>query len=195
MTIRLPYRDPLFWAFLGGVVVLTAMRPLLRRVPEPPPVTGRLPAVALVDQAGHRLGPEDRRGRVYIAAPFSLPCATPCADVLAGMRQIQDAYRERAIDDIQLLSILTDPDAIDAGRLAALATEAGATPPRWQFVTAAREELAQVLPALTQPPDAGTTPFVIIDGEGRLRGRYGFDRMGLDEVYNRAQHVLRESRQ
>ncbi len=130
---------------------------------------------------------------MYIAAPFALPCAAPCADVMAGMRQIQEAYRERAIDEIRLLSILTNPESLDAGRLAALATEAGATPPRWQFVTGTREELAKLLPALAPDADAGAKPFVIIDGEGRLRGRYGLDQLGLDEVYNRAQHVLRES--
>jgi cytochrome oxidase Cu insertion factor (SCO1/SenC/PrrC family) len=193
VSVRRPYRDPFVWAFLAGIALLTAIRPLLRRIPEPPPVTGHLPAVSLVDEAGHRLSPDDLRGRVYIAAPFWLPCAPPCSDVVAGMRQMQEAYRERAVDGVRLLSIVTAPDSVDTGRLAALATEAGATPPRWRFVTGAHEDLAKLATALTVPPDRGAKPFVIIDREGRLRGSYGADPMGLDEVYNRAQHVLREA--
>jgi len=36
---------------------------------------------------------------------------------------------------------------------------------------------------------------VLVDGSGRIRGYYGTDEMGLDEVYNRAQHVLRQQRE
>jgi hypothetical protein len=36
---------------------------------------------------------------------------------------------------------------------------------------------------------------VLVDGSGRIRGYYDSDEMGLDEVYNRAQHVLSQQRE
>jgi len=52
--------------------------------------------------------------------------------------------------------------------------------------------------AATAPPEpidiAHTGQVVLVDGNGRIRGYYGTDEMGLDEVFNRAQHVLREAR-
>jgi cytochrome oxidase Cu insertion factor (SCO1/SenC/PrrC family) len=41
---------------------------------------------------------------------------------------------------------------------------------------------------------AHTGKLVLVDGSGRIRGYYDSDEMGLDEVYNRAQHVLRQQR-
>jgi len=57
-------------------------------------------------------------------------------------------------------------------------------------------------PLVTPPPGgpepidiAHTGQLVLVDGAGRIRGYYGSDEMGLDEVFNRAQHVLREQRE
>ena len=36
--------------------------------------------------------------------------------------------------------------------------------------------------------------FVIVDGGGRIRGYYDTDESGLDEIFHRSQHVLREQR-
>ena len=36
---------------------------------------------------------------------------------------------------------------------------------------------------------AHTGKVVLVDGTGGIRGYYGTDEMGLDEVYNRAQRV------
>jgi hypothetical protein len=41
---------------------------------------------------------------------------------------------------------------------------------------------------------AHTGKIVLVDGSGRIRGYYGTDEMGLDEAFNRAQHVLKEQR-
>jgi cytochrome oxidase Cu insertion factor (SCO1/SenC/PrrC family) len=41
---------------------------------------------------------------------------------------------------------------------------------------------------------AHTGKVVLVDGSGRIRGYYGTDDLGLDEVFNRAQHVLKQER-
>jgi cytochrome oxidase Cu insertion factor (SCO1/SenC/PrrC family) len=35
---------------------------------------------------------------------------------------------------------------------------------------------------------------VLVDGEGAIRGYYGIDAVGLDEVFHRSRHVLQEQR-
>jgi len=42
---------------------------------------------------------------------------------------------------------------------------------------------------------AHTGKVVLVDGAGRIRGYYSTDEMGLDEVFNRAQHVLKQQRE
>ena len=39
-----------------------------------------------------------------------------------------------------------------------------------------------------------TTKVVLVDGQHRIRGYYETDASGLDEVFHRAQHVLKEAR-
>ena len=39
-----------------------------------------------------------------------------------------------------------------------------------------------------------TTKVVLVDAQNRIRGYYDTDADGLDEVFNRAQHVLKEAR-
>jgi len=56
--------------------------------------------------------------------------------------------------------------------------------------------LAGPAPDDPSPMDiAHTGKLVLVDGAGRIRGYYDSTEMGLDEVYNRAQHVLRQQRE
>jgi len=192
--------------FVVGVVVLTAIRPLLKREPPPPPVIGQVPAFSLVDQDGHELGSEQLRGQVYIAAFFFSRCPSICPTLMKSMRRIEDAYRDRGISGIRLVSITVDPEYDTPERLRAYAAELGAEPARWTLLTGDIEAIRrlavdgfhvplgseQVLPGgLIDIAHSGK--LILVDGQGGIRGYYDTDESGLDEVYNRAQHVLREA--
>ncbi len=41
---------------------------------------------------------------------------------------------------------------------------------------------------------AHSTKLVLIDADGGIRGFYSTDELGLDEIYHRTQHVLRDLR-
>jgi protein SCO1/2 len=203
-------RNPFLWAFLLGIVTLTALRPLLRHVPEPPPVVGEVPAFTLVDQNGHRFGREQLLGRITIANLFCTQCDSARPEIIKGMRRIEDAYKERGIDRIVLLSISMDPGTDTPERLREYARSIGADAGRWTFLTGdvgAAHDLALDLfkyasathvdagDVYTTETDTGTKakPLVLVDRRARIRGWYAADEMGLDEVYNRAQHVLAQS--
>jgi len=42
---------------------------------------------------------------------------------------------------------------------------------------------------------AHTSKLAIVDADGGVRGFYSTDELGLDEIYHRTQHVLRDMRQ
>jgi cytochrome oxidase Cu insertion factor (SCO1/SenC/PrrC family) len=106
------------------------------------------------------------------------------------------------------VSISVDPEHDTPGVLADYAKGIGVDPARWTLLTGDPARIRSLVvdgfktplpPPATAAPGvidiAHTGKLVLVDGEGRVRGYYGSDEMGLDEVYNRAQHVLKQQRE
>ena len=195
-------KNPFLWWFIIGIVTLTAIRPMLRRVPEPPQVIGQVPAFTLTAADGHPFGSEDLRGQVYIASFFFTRCRTICPAIMHGMHRLQDGFTQRNITGVRLVSISVDPEYDTPEVLRAYATELGVDPARWTLLTGDVDKVrAAVIQGFKTPMEAAPSPaeglidiahtgtVVLVDGTGGIRGYYGTDEMGLDEVYNRAQHV------
>jgi len=208
VTARAFLRNPYFLGFVIGIVTLTLIRPLLRRVPEPPPVLSQLPAFTLVGIDGRPFGSEDLKGQVYVASFFFTSCRSICPAMMKGVARLQDGFAQRNLDGIRLVSISVDPEHDTPEVLAAYGTSLGVDPRRWTLLTGEPAAIKSLVvdgfktPLVSPPPDgpqpidiAHTGKLVLVDGSGRIRGYYGTDEMGLDEVYNRAQHVLRQQRE
>jgi len=178
-------RYPFLWAFLLGAIVLTLIRPCLRRVPEPPPPTGRFPDVALVDQTGRPFGRDTMSGDVWVVAFLREGCGEPCDAALRRLREIGTTYAALHVDRIRLLSVVAASEGVKK-RIAA----AGADPSRWVFASggpAAVRVLATAACGAPEPASPGC--LAIVDAGGNLRGHYAADADGFNEVYNRARHV------
>ena len=78
MSMRSVARNPYVWGFLIGIVTLTAIRPLLRRIPEPPPILSALPEFTLRDTTGRPFGSRELSGQVYVASFFFTRCPSIC---------------------------------------------------------------------------------------------------------------------
>lgn len=200
-------RNPFVWFFFVGIVTLTLMRPFLRREPPPPPVLGQLPPFELIDAEGRAFGSADLEGRVYVADFIFTRCPSICPLLTRAMVHLQERYAEEGIEGVRLVSFSVDPDYDTPERLLAYAERHGADPERWTFLTGESSHLREFLvdgfklamgdlPA--DPNDlldiAHSGKFVIVDGGGRIRGYYDTDESGLDEIFHRSQHVLREQR-
>jgi len=202
-------RNPYLWGFLIGIVTLTLIRPLLRHVPEPPPVLSQLPEFSLVGIDGKPYGSAELTGQVYIASFFFTSCRSICPAIMKGVARLQDGFAQRNIDGIRLVSISVDPEHDTPEVLADYAKGMGVDPRRWTLLTGAPEPVRRLVvdgfktplvPGEPGGPEQGpidiahTGKLVLVDGLGRIRGYYDSNDLGLDEVYNRAQHVLRQQR-
>jgi protein SCO1/2 len=203
---RVPlWRNPYVVAFVVGCITVTLLRPLLRHEPPPPPVLSQLPAFSLVDPNGKPFGSEQLAGQVWIASFFFTHCPSVCPQLMARMAQLQNLYRERGIDGIRLVSITVDPERDTPEVLRAAEPRYGVDPTRWTLLTGSRAAIATLcrdgfhVPGLDVPAAADgdiphTTKVVLVDAQNRIRGYYDTDPDGLDEVFNRAQHVRKEAR-
>ena len=179
--------------------------PLLRHIPEPPPVIGHAPEFSLVDSDGHPFGSAELSGQAYVVSFFFTSCRSICPAIMHGMLKLQNGFDERGIQGIRLVSISVDPEHDTPGVLHAYGADLGVDPARWILLTGDPERVRALVvegfktpletaPATpTSPIDiAHTGKVVLVDGSGAIRGYYGTDEMGLDEVFNRAQHVARK---
>ena len=204
MTIREVVRNPYVWGLLIGIVTLTAIRPLLRHIPEPPPVIGPAPEFALVDSDGRPFSGAALKGQVYIVNFFFTSCRSICPAIMHGMAKLQAGFDERGIQGVRLVSISVDPEHDTPEILRAYGKDLGVKPERWTLLTGDPARIrAVVVDGFKTPLEHGlatsATPIaiahtgkvVLVDGSGGIRGYYDTDDMGLDEVLNGAQYVLR----
>jgi protein SCO1/2 len=159
----------------------------------PPPLRA-LPDFALTAVTVDGTSPLDLRalrGRVWIADFVYTSCAGPCPMLTANMAGLQ----KRLPKSIGLLSFTVDPDHDAPEVLAVYARRFGADPQRWFFVDGDKPALMRLFrdgfqigvaeSAAAEPGQnvAHTTKFVLLDGEGRIRGYYdGDDSAALDKL-------------
>ena len=199
------WRNPYVVAFVLGCIFVTLLRPFLRFEPQPPPILSDLPAFTLTDDTGKSLSKGDLAGQVWIASFFFTHCPSVCPVLMTRMVELQKRFADAGITGVRLVSITVDPARDTPEVLRAAESRYGVDPARWTLVTGETERVHQLLVGGFKVPglDAGalangdiphTTKVVLVDGRGRIRGYYDTDESGLDEVFHRAQHVLKEAR-
>jgi len=205
-TRRSIWRTPYPWVFFIGILLLTLIRPMLRHEPEPPPVLGQVPPFSLTAASGEPFGSTDLAGRVYVAGFFFTRCPSVCPKLTAAMARLAERYDEERVDGVHLLSISVDPDYDRPERLLEYAAAYGVDPARWTLVTGDLEQIRTLVmrgfrTPLGEPDPEGnlieiahSTKFVLVDGNGGIRGYYDSDATGLDEIFHRSRRVLKQMR-
>ncbi|MFI5345868.1 MAG: SCO family protein [Elusimicrobiota bacterium] len=159
----------------------------------PPPLRA-LPDFSLTAVTVDGTSPLDLRalrGRAWIADFVYTSCAGPCPMLSANMASLQ----KRLPKSVGLLSFTVDPDHDSPEVLTVYARKFAADPQRWFFVTGDKPVLVKLFRdgfqiAVAESADAPqgqnvahTTKFVLIDGDGRIRGYYdGDDAASLDKL-------------
>lgn len=168
---------------VSGQVVSGAPQPG-RSSAKPLEVYGTLPSFQLTSQDGASFSESNMRGKVSIANFIFTRCSTVCPVFTMKMQRVA----EQTSDTIQLLSFSVDPEYDTPERLAAYAAKHGADSSRWHFLTgdpkAVRDTVEGALKMSMEregvdengvPDIVHATHFVLIDGEGRIRGYYNSD--------------------
>jgi protein SCO1 len=176
----------LLWGLLVAVIAAVALLTWWTRfgpgaVP-PPPVLSEIPDFTLTDREGDTVTRGDLLGAPWVADLIFTRCVLACP-VMSGKMAILDRELPAGV---RLVSISVDPEHDQPAVLTAYAAKFDASD-RWRFLTGDRREIHQLAaeglrlgydpnPPLVplQPGDDiyHSTRFVLVDGEGRVRGYY-----------------------
>ena len=194
------HRNPWFWGVLAGLIFVPAIRPLTRHIPDAPPVLAEIPDFELRLSNGAVARSAELRGRVYVLGFHGAVCEPECGATLPALRALSDRFQEfeRGITVLAVHLLASDTLALSLSPDLEglwLATDARVD----ALEPLARDTLNMHIAALEAGPGriaavARQAQIFIVDAQGHLRGHYGIDELALDEVYHRAQHVLRDHR-
>ena len=194
--MKMPLRRGLLWGFLVVALVIVAAATLLQRMrrPEPLPVYVKLPAFSLVNRDGRTIRLEDLAGAPWVADFIFTRCPASCPMMSARMARLERSLPRDL--DVLLVSISVDP-AHDTPEVLERYAKTYQAPERWLFLTGEREDVRKLSvegfklgldmdppPGMAGPePILHSTRFVLVDGEGRIRGYYeAFDEASMEKL-------------
>lgn len=176
-------RRGLLWGFL--VVALLAVAGAaawqILHGPEPPPVLGEVPDFALVNRDGQTVRRADLAGAPWIADFIFTRCGAACPMMSLRMARLE---RELPRDlGLRFVSFSVDPE-YDTPKVLQDYAESFGAPGRWLFLTGDKRAIHRLskegfklavddtTPVNEDEPILHSTRFVLVDGEGRIRGYY-----------------------
>jgi protein SCO1 len=169
-----------------GIVVTAGMGLRKRFHTDDVPRLGQLPAFRLQERGGGEVTLSDLKGRRWVADFIFTQCGGICPAMTARMARL----RREVPEDVRFVSITVDPVHDTREVLAEYARRAGADS-RWLFLTGAKDDLyrlstegfklaafelsPQEQAAAADGPFLHSAKFVLVDGEGTIRGYYDSD--------------------
>ena len=145
--------------------------------PEPLPVLGQTSPFTLTAETGQSFDSKALAGHPYVADFIYTTCPGPCPRMSSQMHGIDSQVRELPV---QFVSFTVDPEHDTPEKLAAYAKQFGADSRRWHFLTGSRDALNQVFRYSFKLGEVDgsmvhSTRFVLVDGQGKIRGFYSSD--------------------
>jgi protein SCO1/2 len=123
---------------------------------------------------------ETFRGKIYVADFFFTSCRTICPKMKTQMLRVYDSIQ--GMPDVLILSHTIDPDYDTVGLLHDFANRLGVKSDKWHFVTGVRDSIysiaqtsyfATAMLDKTEPDGfIHSGAFLLIDKQGRIRGKY-----------------------
>jgi protein SCO1 len=158
------------------VLILLVLTAACRRAEELPTLS-QVPAFQLIAEDGRAFSSAELQGKIWVADLIFTNCPAICPRMTSQMKQVQDDT------NVRLLSFSVDPERDTPPVMAAYAKRHRADPARWSFLTGPREELDKVSEAFLfgRIHVDHSSRFVLVDGQGRVRGFYQTDESGVVE--------------
>lgn len=195
----------LLWGVLVLVLSAITVAAILSRLgPAGPelPILGEVPPFELTSHRGETITLEDLEGAPWVADFIFTRCALSCPMMTTRMAELDEALPAGTPPAARLVSISVDPEHDRPEVLADYAEAFGASE-RWHFLTGTEAEILELAirgfklgvnpdppPEMVDPdePILHSTRFVLVDGEGRIRGYY--DGMSADGVQELERDVV-----
>jgi protein SCO1/2 len=137
---------------------------------------------------------QDLKGKVWIADFIFTRCGGQCPLMTQAMKRLHGA-----IPGVTFVSVTSDPEYDTPEILAKYAENQGAVADNWLFLRAEREELDQVSQSFhmgtIEEPLMHSTRFMLVDGNGRIRGYYDSAETGkIEQLKTEAAALLVRNR-
>ncbi|MFP6583034.1 MAG: SCO family protein [Candidatus Hydrogenedentota bacterium] len=138
-------------------------------------VYGHVTDFAMENQSGNAVTLEAMQGKIWVADFIFTSCTGICPIMSKNMGILQEAFVD--VPDVQLVSISVDPDTDTHEVLTKYGERFDANPEQWQFL---RGDMDAVLELAREgmfigsgdEPVNHSSKFVLVDGNGDLRGFY-----------------------
>jgi protein SCO1/2 len=150
---------------------------------------------AFVNQNGDTITQNDYKGKIYVADFFFTTCPTICPIMTDNMAWLQQQLKDDP--KVMFLSHSVTPDIDSVPVLRAYADKKGAIDGKWNLVTGRKEDIYYIarksyLAVKTTSSKelydmVHTENFILVDGEGRIRGFY--DGTNLDKEVEGTKNV------
>ncbi len=149
------------------------------------PVLGEAPRFQLTDQDGAEFDSGSLRGKLWVADFIFTRCTNMCPMLSGEMAKLQGTLRDDPLlREVRLVSFSVDPEYDRPAVLAEYAKRYDAETSHWTFATGLRDEIWELsvdgfkLAVGEDPGNVGqplfhSDRFVLVDGDGRIRGYYG----------------------
>ena len=158
-----------------------------RSLPKSLPVIGneghKVDTFTFYNQDGKLVTEKDVAGKVYVVEYFFTTCKGICPKMNENMTKVYQAYRGNP--DVLILSHSVDPKSDTVGAMKAYADRFNADAKQWMFLTGTKQRLYDMAfdsylisavdstrPASVEEAFIHDNHFVLVDRNGRLRGRF-----------------------
>jgi protein SCO1 len=171
---------------------------------EEPPLEAlfSVPAFELTDQDGANFGSEQLRGRVWVASFLFTSCTQACPLLASQLANARSRVAQHG-DNVRFVSISVDPEVDTPERMRAFA-ERYPGPANWTLLTGSPDDVRRTTeraffqPAANRVEISGApgydmlhgTGVLLVDRDGRCRGRYSTDGAGLDALVHDIERLL-----
>ena len=187
--------DPWVIGAFISIVALTLSRPCFVREAPPPPVGASLPAFELIDQHGKAFGTTQLAGRTWVAALLPVEPGQKAARAFEGLLRLQEAWKGEG-RELVLVAIGAEPERQTPELLRELGMERGADLARLKFLTGDADSTCDAASGFLEDARLSSCDrlvelaergrLLLVDSEGRARGLYRADTLGVEEVHFRA---------
>ena len=151
-----------------------------------------IPDFSLTNQRGESITQETIEGKITVVDFFFTTCPGICPKMTTNMAVIQDEFVKDS--DVVLLSHSVTPETDSVPTLAAYAERKGVTSSNWHLLTGSRSEIyslgrkayfveEDLGEAKTDKDFLHTENFVLLDGDGHIRGIYnGLNKTAIQQL-------------